>query len=125
MEKVYGNVIPSGHYTPGIVSRGMLYVAGQPSIDPATGKPAEGGAAAETLCALNRMLSVVEAAGLTKENVVLVHIFMTDGSMWGEVNRVYKEFFGEHKPARVAVPCPPMHNSACVEIDCIAEFPEA
>lgn len=124
MEKVYGNVIPSGHYTPGIISKGMLYVSGQPSVDPDTGKPAVGGAAAETLCALKRMESVLLAAGLTKENVVVCHIFMTDGSMWGEINRVYSEFFGEHKPARVAVPCPPMHNGCSVEIDAVAEIPD-
>lgn len=122
MKKVFGNVIPTGHYTPGIISNGMLYISGQPSVDPATGKPAEGGAAAETLCALKRMESVLEAAGLTKENVVLCHIFMTDGNMWGEVNKTYAAFFGDHKPARVAVPSAPMHNGCCVEIDAIAEM---
>lgn len=124
MEKIYGNVIPSGHYTPGVISKGTLYVSGQPSIDPSTGKPAEGGIATETLCSLKRVESVVKAAGLTKDDIVICHIFMTDGSMWGEVNRVYKEFFGEHKPARVAVPCPPMHNGCCIEIDAIAEISE-
>lgn len=124
MEKVYGNVIPTGHYTPGIISKGLLFVSGQPSVDPETGKLFQGGAGAETLCALKRMESVLHAAGLTKENVVICHIFMTDGSMWGEVNRAYSDFFGEHKPARVAVPSAAMHNGCCVEVDAIAEFPE-
>ena len=45
-------------------------------------------------------------------------------SMWDEVNRIYAEFFGEHKPARVVVPTRNLHHGVMIEIEAIAEVPE-
>ena len=43
---------------------------------------------------------------------------------WGAVNDVYREFFGDHKPARTIVAVPEIHFGFLIEIDGIAVLPE-
>ena len=55
MKQVFNENSPSGHYTPGMISNGVLYISGQTSADPATGLPAVGGIEPETKMALAKM----------------------------------------------------------------------
>ena len=111
-----------GHYSPGVISNGMLYISGQLPVDPETGKMAEGDISAHARLALHRVEQVLLAAGLTKEHVVLCRVYIPDVSDWDVVNRVYAEFFGPHKPARVVVPSRELHHGALVEVEAIAEM---
>ena len=47
MKAVFNENAPRGHYSPGIIHNGTLYISGQTSADPATGLPAPGGFEAE------------------------------------------------------------------------------
>ena len=87
-----------GHYTAGVISKGMLYVSGQLSIDP--------------------------EAGVPRENVVFCRVYTPDVKYWGPINEVYAEFFGDHKPGRVVVSTTEMHFGCLVEIEAIAEVDE-
>ncbi len=124
MQIISGNASKGGHYSPGIVSHGMLYISGQLPIDHDSGKLVSGSAAEHTQAALRNMESILAAADLTKESVVLCRVYIPDICLWDEVNRVYAEFYGEHKPARVVVPTRELHHGALVEIEAIAEMPE-
>lgn len=112
-----------GHYSPGILSNGMLYISGQLSRDPDTGRTAPGGARDHAVLALANMERVLHEAGLTKENVVQCRIYLSDIDMWDEVNEVYSLFFAEHKPSRCVVPCGKLHFGCLVEIEAVAEVP--
>lgn len=122
MQQVFTNATPAGHYTPGIISNGTLYISGQTSVDPATGKPAEGGIKGETIMALKKVEAVLKAAGVTKEAVVMCRVYITSASLWGEVNEAYKDFFGDHKPARITVPIKELNHGCLVEVEAIAEI---
>ena len=124
MKMISGNTSKGGHYSPGVISHGTLYISGQLPIDPATGKIAEGGAAAQTRAALENVERILLAAGVKKENVVLCRVYIPDVSLWDEVNAAYAEYFGEHRPARVMVPTTALHHGALVEIEAIAETEE-
>lgn len=124
MRIISGNASKGGHYSPGIVSRGTLYVSGQLPIDPGTGKLVRGGIAEQTVTALQNMGQVLKAAGVTKEAVVMCRIYVPDVILWDEVNRIYAEYFGDHRPARVIVPTAELHHGALVEIEAMAEMPE-
>ena len=110
-----------GHYSPGILSNGMLYISGQLSIDPDTRALPEGGAAAHAALALKNVERVLKEAGLTRNDVVQCRVYVADVALWDAVNAVYAEFFGSHKPARVVVPVPSLHFGCLVEIEAIAE----
>lgn len=124
MKKVIGSSKPVGHYTPGIISGNMLYISGQTSADPATGKVAEGGFEEEMRMALGKMEKILLDAGCKKESVVKCQIYLTSYDYWPQANAVYSEFFGDHKPARIILPVGKLSKGCHVELDAVAEVSE-
>ena len=118
------SVRDGGHYTPGIKCNGMLYISGQLSINPETGKPAEGGIKAEAAQALKNLDTVLSAAGIGKNQVVSCKAYLDDISNWGAFNEVYSEYFGDHKPVRIVVPVGDMYGGASIEIEAVACYEE-
>jgi 2-iminobutanoate/2-iminopropanoate deaminase len=123
MEKIYitGADIPAGHYTPGIKSGGMVYISGQLPIDPFTGEICKGDIKAQTQRTLENVRLILDSCGSAVNKVVKVNVFVSDIEMWNEVNGVYKDFFGDHKPARIVVPVNELHYGCLIEIDAVAE----
>ena len=124
MKIIGGNTSKGGHYSPGIISKGMLYISGQLPIDHSTGKLAGGGVAEHTRVALANVESILREAGAAKEDVVLCRVYIPDVALWDQVNKEYAAFFGDHKPARVVVPTRELHHGALVEIEAMAEIKE-
>ncbi len=110
-----------GHYTPGIISNGMLYISGQLSIDPDTRNVPDGGIEAHAKLALANIDRVLKEAGLSRNDIVQCRVYVTDIDQWDIVNQVYAEFFGEHKPVRVVIPVGKLHFGCLVEIEATAE----
>lgn len=110
-----------GHYSPGVVSNGILYISGQVSVDPDTRQVVEGGVEEHMVQALSNLEQVLKEAGLTRNDVVQCRIYIPDMTLWDRVNATYAEFFGDHKPARTVVPVLPLHFGCLVEIEAIAE----
>lgn len=119
----YGSKI-KGHYNLGIISRGMLYVSGQLSIDPDTRKVPEGGIEEHAKLALANLERVLQMSGATRSDVVQCRVYVANIADWDRVNEVYADFFGSHKPARVVVPVGELHFGCLVEIEAIAEVDE-
>lgn len=113
-----------GHYSPGVVMNGTLYISGQLPIDPLTGKLAGGDIETQGKQSLKNVEQVLQQAGVKKENVGLCRIYLSDISLWDKMNAIYAEFFGSHKPARVIVPTGKLHYGALVEIEAAAEMPD-
>ena len=113
-----------GHYTAGVISRGMLYVSGQLSIDPDTREVCQGDIKDHTRLALDNVDRVLKEAGVSRNDVVRCRVYTPDVNYWGPINEVYAEFFGEHKPARVIVSTTTLHFGCLVEIEAVAEMPE-
>ncbi len=122
MRFIEGLTSKGGHYSPGVIAGGMLYISGQLPIDPGTGKIAEGGIRKQTQQALANVGRVLEAAGCRREDVVMCHVYISDMGNWDAVNEVYADFFGSHKPARAVVPTRELHHGALVEIEASAEM---
>lgn len=108
-----------GPYSQGVMTNDTLYVSGQIPYVPETMKPAGPDIKSQTLQSLKNILGIVEEAGLKKENIVKCGVFMKDLSMFKDMNEVYAEFFGNHKPARFAVEVSRLPLDALVEIDAI------
>lgn len=113
-----------GHYTPGVVSHGMLYISGQLSIDPDTREVPGDDVRDHARLALDNVDRVLKAAGAARQDVVQVRIFTTDVAYWDAINEVYRSFFGDHKPARLIVNVPALHFGCKVEVEAIAEVGE-
>ena len=124
MRLIDGLTSKGGHYSPGVISGGMLYISGQLPIDPESGRIAEGGIREQTKQALANVGRILEAAGCRREDVVMCHVYLSDMANWDAVNEVYADFFGSHKPARAVVPTRDLHHGALVEIEAMAEARE-
>ncbi len=105
-------------FSNGIMVNNTLYVAGQEGL--ANGKPVPGGIGPETQAALESIQKIVEAAGLHMSDVVSVNVYIADIAEFGDMNKVYKTFFPEPRPARATVQVAGLVNNARVEISAIA-----
>ncbi|MDH0092718.1 RidA family protein [Achromobacter mucicolens] len=77
-------------------------------------------AAGQTRQALRSVRAILDAAGSSLSSVVNVTVCIPDVSLWDEVNAVYEECFGSHRPARAIVPTRELHYGAFVEISVVA-----
>ena len=116
---------PAGHYSPIVEHAGTLHVSGQLPIHPVT-KVMPEGIEAQTKAALENIERLLIAAGVDRNSLVQVRIYVVDVELWPAVNSAYAEFMGEHRPARVVVPCGALHHGCLVEIEAsAASAPEA
>lgn len=112
--------IPAGHYSQATVHDGVVYVAGQLAIDPATGEKVLGSVEEQTERALRNVEAILEAAGSGFDRALRMTVYVADIALWGAVNATYARILGPHRPARAVVPTRDLHHGFLVEIDCIA-----
>ena len=109
-----------GPYSQAIDCGSLLITSGQIAIDPATGNLVEGDITAQTRQSLTNVKAILEAAGLTMDNVAKTTVFLAHMSDFAAMNAVYAEFFTEgNYPARSAVEVGALPKGALVEIETI------
>ncbi len=69
--------------------------------------------------ALENARAVIEAGGMTFDDVVKVTVFMRDMNDFAAVNEVYAKVFSQNPPARSAVEVARLPVDAAVEIEMI------
>lgn len=111
---------PAGHYSQAVVHGGLVFVSGQLPIDPLTGEKRIDSIEEQTRQALKNVAAILTAANSSLDNVLKVTVYVSDIDLWGRVNEVYTEFFGEHRPARAVVPTRELHHGFQIEIEAIA-----
>jgi 2-iminobutanoate/2-iminopropanoate deaminase len=116
--------LPGGHYSQAIVHNGLVYVSGQVPIDPPTGEKQTGSIEAQTRLVLQNLSAILEASDSSLNRVLKVTVYISDISLWGPVNEVYAEIFGDHRPARAIVPTRDLHYGFKIEVDAIAAIRE-
>lgn len=111
---------PAGHYSQGVVSNGLVFVAGQLAINPVNGEKVLDSIEAQTEQALKNVAAIVKASGSDVSRILKMTIFVADIGLWGAVNSTYAKFMGEHRPARAIVPTGDLRDGFLIEIDAIA-----
>jgi 2-iminobutanoate/2-iminopropanoate deaminase len=112
---------PIGPYSQAVLKENTLYTSGQIAINPATGELVTGNITAETTQVMQNMKAVLEATGMTFENVVKTSIFIMDMNDFGAINTVYGSYFDEKTaPARETVQVAGLPKNVNVEIAMIA-----
>jgi 2-iminobutanoate/2-iminopropanoate deaminase len=115
------NVSPNRNlpFSDGMVAGNTLYVAGQEGTDD-QGKLVAGGISAEAKMALDNIQKVVKAAGFELKDIVSVTVYLADIREFGDMNKVYREFMPDPKPARATIQAVALVNNARIEISAIA-----
>ena len=106
-------------FSDGILAGNTLYVAGQEGTDD-QGKLVAGGITAETKTALDNIQKVIKAAGFDLKDIVSVTVYLADVKEFGDMNKVYREFMPDPKPARATIQAAGLVNNARIEVSAIA-----
>ena len=112
---------PIGPYNQAVLSGNTLYASGQIAINPESGELVTDNINDETTQVMNNIAAILEAAGMTFENVVKSTIFIMDMNNFGAINTVYGSYFNEKTaPARETVQVACLPKNVNVEISIIA-----
>lgn len=110
-----------GPYSHAIVSGDHVFLSGQTPIDASTGKLVEGTIGDQTKQCFRNLGAVLEAGGLSFDDVVKVKVFLTDMKNFTAMNDVYAEHFSEPYPARTTIGVASLPLGADVEIELVAQ----
>lgn len=108
-----------GPYCQAVDTGKTLYMSGMLGIDPTTGNLAGDTIEAQTTQVFKNIDAILKEAGYPKESVVKCNVFLSDLNNFAACNKIYAEYFGNHKPARACVRVDIVKN-AKVEIDVVA-----
>ena len=96
---------------------GWLHVSGQ--IPMLNGDVVAGGITAQSHQAIQNVMAILKEAGYGPEHIVRCGVWLDDARDFAAFNKVFKEYFGDHPPARACVQSS-MVVDCKVEVDCIA-----
>ncbi len=108
-----------GPYSQGIDAGNLVFVAGQVGRDPSSGELPEG-VEAQAERAMENIKAILEAAGLTFENVAKTTVLLADINDFESVNAVYARYVSDPKPARATYAVAALPRGALVEIEAFA-----
>ena len=112
--------VPAGHYSQAISHNGLVFVSGQLPLNPATGQVTEGGIEPQARQVIANIGEILKASGSGLDKILKATIYIPDSSYWPEINRVYAECMGDHRPARAVIPCGDLHFGVLMEMEVIA-----
>jgi len=109
-----------GPYSQAIAIDSFVFTAGQVALDPKSGDLVGRTIAEQTEQVFANLKAVLAAAGTSLANVVKTTVYLADMADFAQMNEVYANHFGAHKPARSTVQAAGLPKAAKVEIDVIA-----
>ena len=120
-EKIATPLAPQaiGPYSQAIRYGDFLFVSGQIAIDPQTADIIEGDIEAQTEQVLKNITAIIEAAGMSLQDVVKCTCFLKDKNDFVRFNGVYEKYFGEILPARETVEVSRLPKDVRVEVSAI------
>ena len=95
-----------------------IYISGQLGKNPSTGELSSS-IEEQTNNALLNLKAIIEEAGGDLENIVKTTIFLVNLDNVSIVNKIYKEFFSNIKPARSCIEVSRLAGGALIEIEAI------
>jgi 2-iminobutanoate/2-iminopropanoate deaminase len=110
-----------GPYSHAFRAGDLLFVSGQPGIDPASGAVPEGDFEAEARMAFQNLRRVLQAAGLDLNRVVKTTVFLASADAFPAMNTLYGEFFPTAPPAR-ATPIISLPRGLRISIEAVAAY---
>lgn len=108
---------PNQVYSPAVDAGDYVYISAQGPRQVDGSVP--GSFSEQCRQTLDNVRSLVNAAGLTIDNVVYTQVYLEDITKYSEVNRVFAEYFGKTPPARAVLGVARVPESP-IEINAIA-----
>ena len=108
-----------GPYSQAKVANGFVYASGQVPLDPATGEVVGTTIEEQTEQIMKNIGAILEAAGVTYENVIKTTCFLAEMADFAAFNAVYDKYF-TGKPARSCVAVKQLPKNVLAEVEVIA-----
>ena len=109
-----------GPYSQAVKSNGLVFTSGQIALDPATGELVQGSFEDQVHRVFRNLEAVLREAGSSFDRVLKATVYVSDLGNFAALNKIYAEYFGDHKPARTTIEASGLPRGGMVEIDLIA-----
>ena len=111
---------PIGPYNQAVKAGNMLFASGQIALNPITGELVNANIAEETNQVMSNIAAILKDAGAGFNNIVKTTIFLSDMSLFSEVNEIYGSYFTGDYPARETVAVKGLPKNVNIEISVTA-----
>lgn len=111
---------PIGPYSQAVAANGFLFLSGQIAINPSTGELNVNSVKEETNQVMRNIRAVLLEAGYSFGDIIKTTIFLSDMSLFAEVNDIYGSYFEKDFPARETVAVKGLPKGVNVEISATA-----
>jgi 2-iminobutanoate/2-iminopropanoate deaminase len=111
---------PIGPYSQAVIANGFLFASGQIAINPESNELNIASLEEETHQVMRNIHAVLLEAGYEFDHVVKTSIFLSDMSLFAEVNEIYGSYFSNNFPARETVAVKTLPKNVNVEISVTA-----
>lgn len=108
---------PIGPYSQAVRAGQFLFCSGQIPLDPKSGQVVSADVEGQARQVLENVRAVVEAGGMTLENVVKTTIFLKNMGDFPKVNEIYGSYFKTAPPARSTVEVARLPKDVLVEVE--------
>jgi len=108
-----------GPYSQAVRVGDLVFTAGQPGIEPATGRVAGETFEAQARQAIENLRAVLEDAGSSLRRVVKLTCYVADPAAFATLNTLFSEYFPEAPPVR-STPVVTLPRGLLFSIDAIA-----
>ena len=111
---------PIGPYNQAVKAGNFLFASGQIALDAATGNLVNETIAEEANQVLKNIAAILKEASADFNNIVKTTIFLSDMSLFAEVNEIYGSYFSGDYPARETVAVKGLPKNVNIEISITA-----
>lgn len=111
---------PVGPYSQAIIHNNIMYASGQIAIDPKSGLLINDDVEKELRQILMNIDALLEAAQISRKNILKCAIFLKNMDDFNVVNKIYADYFDSPFPARETVEVARLPKDVNIEISFIA-----
>ena len=111
---------PVGPYSQAIIYNNIMYASGQIAIDPESGLLINDDVEKELHQILINIDALLEAAQISRKNILKCSIFLKNMDDFNVVNKIYADYFDSPFPARETVEVARLPKDVNIEISFIA-----
>jgi 2-iminobutanoate/2-iminopropanoate deaminase len=108
-----------GPYSQAVRYGDLLFVSGMLGMDPKTGEFTGPDIEKQAMQVLENLKAVIEAAGMSLQNVLKSTVFLKDMNDFAKFNEIYGRYFVDAPPARETVQVARLPRDAAIEISVI------
>lgn len=115
--------VPLGPFSQAVRAGDFIYVSGTVPVDPETGSVVAKEIRGQARRVFDNIKIILDAAGATMDDLVMVTIHLQDVDDWPVLNEEYRTYFTDYLPARMTFEGrPPL--DFLVDVDAVAYSPQ-